>query len=170
MPLATPSHYLRAMNEPTHSHFVLADASYCHLLEDRLYIGKREVPDKLPAPLNQLDLVTLLLQIAGLAVLLFFIVMTIITQYYVVTFTLGLLAITLGISLIRSAGFTATKTILKADILSVNYHKRMFGYDFFIIRYAGPGGKVWKRRLAIYDSHRCLEQALVAMKEAGLMK
>jgi hypothetical protein len=158
------------MNEPTHSHFVLADASYCHVLEDRLYMGKREIPEKIPAPVNQLDYITLFLQITGLTVLLFFVVMTLITHYYVVTFTLTLLALTLGISLIRSAGFTATKTIMKADIIGVNYHKKLFGYDFFIIRYAGPGGKVWKRRLAIYDSHRCLEQALKAMKDAGLLK
>jgi hypothetical protein len=158
------------MNEPTHSHFILADASYCHVLEDRLYIGKREVPEKIPAPLNKLDFVTLSLQLAGLIVLLFFDVMTIITHYYVVTFTLSLLALTLGISLIRSAGFTATKTIFKEDIIGVTYHKKLMGYDYFIIRYAGPGGKVWKRRLAIYDSHQCLEQALKAMKDAGLMK
>ena len=167
--LQTPD-YFCSMNEPAHSHFVLADAQYCHSLEDRFYIGKRELPEKLPAPVNKLDYVTLSLQIAGLAVLLFFTVMTLITQYYVVTFTLGLLSITLALALIRSAGFTATKTILKVDVLGVDYHKKMFGYDYFIIRYAGPGGKVWKRRLAIYDSQQCLDQALKAMKDAGFMK
>jgi hypothetical protein len=158
------------MNEPQHSHFVLADAQYCHVLEDRLYIGKRDVPEKFPDQENHLDYVTLLLQSVGLLILLFFDVVTIITHFYVVTFTLSLLAFALSISLFRSAGFTATQTILKADIIGVDYHKKMFGYDFFVIRYAGPGGKVWKKRLAIYDSQHCLDQALKAMRDAGFME
>jgi hypothetical protein len=158
------------MNEPAHSHFVLADATYCHVMGDFLYIGKRELPEKIPAPLNHLDYLTVILQIAGLCVLLFFDVMTLFSKYYVVTFTLSVLALTLGVSFFRSIGKTATKTILKADIVGVDYHKKLFGYDYFIIRYAGPGGKVWKRRLAIYDSKQCLEQALKAMHDAGLMK
>ena len=157
------------MNEPKHSHFVLADASYCHVLEDRLIIGKRELPEKIPAPINKLDFVTLIMQIVGLLILLFFIIMTIITKYYVVTFTLSLLAITLGLATLRSAGFTSTKCIMIADIVGVEYNKKWVGYDFFVIRYSGPGGKVWKRRLAIYDSKECLEQALTAMKKAKLL-
>lgn len=157
------------MNEPKHPHFVLADASYCHVLEDRLLIGKRVLPEKFPEPINKLDYVTFFLQLGGMLVLLFFIVVTIMTSFYVVTFTLGLFFITLGIALKHSAGFTATKTIMIADIIGVEYRKRFMGYDFFIIRYSGPGGKVWKRRLAIYDSARCLEQALLVMKEAKLL-
>jgi len=158
------------MNEPTHSHFVLADAQYCHVLSDRFYIGKRDVPEKFPEPINKLDFVTLALQIAGLSVLLFIVVITFISQYYVITFTSSLLAVTLALALIRSAGFTSTKTILKVDVLSVEYHKKMLGYDFFVIRYAGKGGKVWKRRLAIYDSQQCLDQAMKTMRDAGFLK
>lgn len=158
------------MNEPKHSHFVLADASYCHVLEDRLYIGKREVPEKFPEPINKLDYLTLALQIVGLAILLFFIVMTLITKFYVITFTLSLFTITLGLATLRSAGFTSTKSIFIADIVGVDYHKKWVGYDFFVVHYSGPGGKRWKRRLAIYDSKQCLDQAIVAMKDAKLLK
>ncbi len=158
------------MNEPQHPHFVLADASYCHVLEDRLFIGKRILPENFPAPINKLDYVTFILQLSGLLILLFFIVVTLISHFYVVTFTLGLLSVTLGIALLHSAGFTATKSILIADIVGVEYKKRLMGFDYFIVRYSGPGGKVWKRRLAIYDSHRCLDQALQVMREAKLLK
>jgi hypothetical protein len=158
------------MNEPKHSHFVLADASYCHVLDDKLIIGKRELPEKLPEPVNKLDFLTLGFQLAGLLLLSFFLITTLITRYYVVTFTLSLLILTLALATIRSAGFTSTKCIYIADIVGVEYHKRLFGYDFFVIHYSGPGGKRWKRRLAIYDSKICLEQALTAMREAKLLK
>ncbi|MCX6310840.1 MAG: hypothetical protein NT084_04310 [Bacteroidetes bacterium] len=158
------------MNEPKHPHFVLADATYCHVLEDRLFIGKRILPEKFPEPINRLDFVTFILQMSAILILMFFIVVTLITHFYVVTFTLSLLFITLGIALLHSAGFTATKTIMIADIVGVAYTKKLMGFDYFIVRYTGPEGKVWKRRLAIYDSHRCLDQALQVMKDAKLLK
>jgi hypothetical protein len=158
------------MNEPTHAHFVLADADYCHVLNDRLIIGKRELPPKLPEPAGNPDYTTLGLLLAATLLLGFFLVMTLITHYYVVTFTLSILLLLTLTSLIRNAGYTATKAIMIADIVGVDYKKRMVGNDYFIIHYAGPNGKECKRRLAIYDSQKCLEQALTVMKEAGLLK
>lgn len=158
------------MNEPTHAHFVLADAQYCHVLKDRLFIGKRELPEKMPEPVGKPDYVTLALQLSGILVLTFFLIMTLITHYYVITFTISLLLLTLCISFIRTAGFTSTNAIMIADIVGVDYKKRMFGYDFFIVHYAGPQGKECKRRLPIYDSEKCLNQALTVMKEAKLLK
>jgi hypothetical protein len=159
-----------AMKEPTHAHFVLADAQYCHVLNDRLLIGKRELPEKMPEPVGKPDYVTLALQLGGMLILTFFLVMTLITHYYVITFTLGILLLTLGLSFIRTAGFTSTNIIMISDIVGVDYKKRMFGYDYFIVHYAGPQGKECKRRLPIYDSQKCLEQALTVMKEAKLLK
>ncbi|MDQ3111547.1 MAG: hypothetical protein M3R17_16795 [Bacteroidota bacterium] len=158
------------MNEPTHAHFVLADADYCHVLNDRLIIGKRELPEKLPVATSKPDYMTIGLLITAILVLSFFLVMTLIVHYYVVTFTLSVLLLLTLVGMIRTAGFTSTKLIMIADIVAVDYKKRMFGYDFFIIHYAGPNGKKCRRRLAIYDSHKCLEQALTVMKEAGLLK
>ena len=158
------------MKEPKHSHFVLSDAEYVHVLDDRLYIGKRELPEVFPEQENHLDYVTLGLQIGGLTVLLFFMVISLFTNFYIVTFTLSVLAITLSVALFRSAGFTATKTILKADVIGVDYHKKKFGYDYFVVHYAGEKGKVWKRRLAIYDSQQCLDQALKAIRDWGFME
>ncbi|MEO5643706.1 MAG: hypothetical protein ABIQ40_06700 [Bacteroidia bacterium] len=163
-------HYLCIMNEPTHAHFVLADAQYCHVLNDRLIIGNRELPQKMPEPTGKPDYTTLGLQISGILILAFFLIMTLITHYYVVTFTVSLLLLTLLISFIRTAGFTSTKAIMTADIVGVDYKKRFLGYDFFIVHYAGPKGKECKRRLPIYDSEKCLEQALTVMKEAKLLK
>lgn len=158
------------MKEPQHPHFLLSDGQYCHMLEDRLVIGKRDIPDPLPKPQNKLDTVLLLLGILGLGLLLFFTVMTILTHYYMVTLTLVVLMALIFVSLLRTAGYTTTKTIFKNDILNVEYHKRAFGYDFFIIRYSGEKGKLWKRRLAIYDSQISVDQAIAVMKEQGLLK
>jgi hypothetical protein len=157
------------MNEPTHPHFVLSDGQYCHVLEDRLVIGKRELPATMPAAKNKLDYVQLALIIGGLCLLSFFFVMTLITQYYVITFTLLMLITVLFFSLLRTASFTSTPIIMKDDIVGVDYHKRSFGYDFFIVRYSGEGGKLWKRRLVIYDSAESLAQALKVMHEAKLL-
>jgi hypothetical protein len=107
---------------------------------------------------------------AGLLILGFFHQMTLLVDFYVVTFTLGVLMLALVLALVRTVGQTTTKVIPRADILGVDYKKRLFGYDSFIIRYAGEHGKVWKRRLAIYDSQQCLNQALEVMKTEGLMK
>ena len=158
------------MNEPKHSHFVLADASYCHVLEDKLYIGKRELPEKFPLPTYKLDFLTLTFQLLGLLVLSFFIVMTLMTKFYVITFTLSLFTITLALATLRSAGFTNTFNIPIASIVKVDYTKKSFGYDFFVIHYYDKIGKIWKRRLAIYDSKICLDQAIAAMKDAKLLK
>lgn len=158
------------MKEPNHPHFVLSDAQYCHVLEDRLVIGKRELPEKLPEPRNKLDLVLLLLQTGGIAILVFFLVMTVIAKYYFVTFTVSALLLLLLFSIMRTIGFTNTKAIYKSDVLAVDYKKRSIGYDFFVVRYSGEHGKLWKRRLIIYDSQDCLNQALKVMKDAGLLK
>ncbi len=158
------------MNEPTHSHFVLADAQYCHVLNDCLVIGRSVLPDKTPQPTHKPDLITFILQLTGVLILTFFLVMTLITHYYVVSFTVGMLLITLGVSFIRTTGFTATNAIMIADITDVYYKRKSFGYDYFIVYYSGPEGKKCKRRLTIYDSEKCLAQALTAMKNAGLLK
>lgn len=158
------------MNEPTHPHFVLSDGQYCHVLEDRLYVGKRDLPKELPPPENKLDAVSIILFGLGLLIMLFFAVTTIITKYYVVTFTTSALGITLAVAFFRAMKFTATKTIYRGDILGVEYHKRAMGYDYFIVHYAGKDKKAWKRRLTIYDSQQCLEQALQVMKNAGILQ
>jgi hypothetical protein len=158
------------MKEPVHPHFVLSDAQYCHFLDDRLVIGKKDLPEKLPAPKNKLDVMLLLIQLLGLALLGFFIVMTVLAKYYMVTFTVSGLFLLLVYSVVRTAGFTTTQSIMKSNIVGVEYHKRGLGYDFFIINYSGEKGKLCKRRLAIYDSKQCLEQALQVMKEQGLLK
>ncbi|HTL80083.1 MAG TPA: hypothetical protein VL651_00185 [Bacteroidia bacterium] len=158
------------MNEPTHAHFILSDAQYCHVLEDRLYVGRKDVPEKFPQVKNSFDGVLLILQVAAFLLLAFFITMTIVVHYYVVTLTLGMLLLLLMVSVIRTLGFTNTKVIMKADILGVDYFKKSVGYDFFVVRYSGEGGKLWKRRLTLYDSQQSIKQALEVMKEAGLLK
>lgn len=158
------------MNEPKHPHFILSDAQYCHVLDDKLYIGKRELPEKYPAVKNRLDVVLMILQLAGALILGFFLFMTIITHYYLITLTLGLLTMLLVVSLIRTLGYTNTSVIIKADIVGVDYHKVSIGYDYFVVHYSGEGGKAWKRRLTIYDSSQSLQQALQVMKDAGLLK
>jgi hypothetical protein len=162
--------YLRAMKEPKHPHFVLSDGEYCQLVDGKLVIGKRDLPEHLPVPTGKPDYVMLGLMIFGLLLLGFFLGMTIVAHYYVVTFTLAVLFLTLGGAVYKSAGYTSTKAIVVADIVGVDYKKKMFGYDYFIIHYAGPNGKDCKRRLTIYDSPQCLEQALSLMRYIGFLK
>jgi hypothetical protein len=164
------SMYLCAMKEPVNPFFVLSDGQYCQFLEDRLIIGKADVPDPLPKPAAVNDIETLLLQGIGIAILGFFTVMTIVVAYYVVTFTLLALLVLLAVWFKRTLGFTNTRAIMRTDIVGTTYHKRAFGYDFFILSYAGPKGKLLKRRLVIYDSQKCLEQALLVMQEQGVLK
>lgn len=158
------------MREPKNPHFVLSDGEYCQLTEGKLIIGKRDLPPVLPPVTGTPDYVMLGLQIAGLILLGFFLGMTIIAKYYVVTFTLAVLFITLAGSVYKMAGYTSTKAIIVADIVGVDYKKKMFGFDYFIVHYAGPKGKDCKRRLNIYDSQQCLEQALNLMKGIGFLK
>lgn len=158
------------MKEPVNPHFVLSDGNYCHFLDDRLVIGKCDLPEKIPSPVNKMNFVVLVLQVLAICVLSFFLVMTVIASYFIVTFTLACLLLIGIITIFRGVKYSDTKAILKDDILKVEYHKRAFGYDFFTVAYAGEGGKIWAKRLTIYDSQQCLDQALLVMKEQGLLK
>lgn len=158
------------MKEPANPHFVLSDGTFCQFLDDRLVIGKADLPGKNPVPSNRPDPVSLGLMIAALLVLGFLLVMTVIAHFYIITLTLGLLFSFTLVSFVRSVKYSATPVIMKGDILSVKYHKRGIGYDFFVIIYSGKDGKAWLRRLAIYDSQQCLDQALQVMHEQGLLR
>jgi hypothetical protein len=158
------------MNEPKDPHFMLSDGSYCHVLEDRLYIGKKEIPGTFPPQKHGMDIVTFGLQLAALLLLGFFITMTVIVHYYMVTFMLSLLLLLLGVSLVRTFGYTNTMVIMKADVVGVKYLHRSVGYDLFIVSYSGKNGNLRKRRLMIYDSKETSTKAIAVMKEAGLLK
>ena len=162
--------YICGMREPAYPHFVLADGEYCQLVDGKLIIGKRDLPPVLPPVIGTPDYVVLGLQLAGLLLLGFFLGMTIVAKYYVVTVTLAILFLTLAGSVYKMAGYTSTRAIIVADIVGVDYKKKLFGYDYFVVHYAGPKGKDCKRRLTIYDSSKCLEQALDLMKELGFLK
>lgn len=157
------------MKEPVNPHFVLADGNYCHFLEDRLVIGRCDLPERLPEPVNKVNYLVLGLQIVAIIVLSFFLVMTVIAMYFIVTFTLACLLLVGTVTFFRSVKYSNTLAIMRDDIISVQYHKRSFGYDFFTVIYSGEG-KAWVRRLTIYDSQQSLDQALRVMKEEGYLK
>jgi hypothetical protein len=158
------------MNEPKHPHFVLSDATYCHVLADRLVIAKRDLPSSLPEPGGR----PLWFELIGLslcaAIMAFFFVMAVLAKMYLLAALLLALGCFSAISAARMIGFTDSKAILRSDILSVTYHRRRIGNDFFIVIYATSKGKVARRRLMIYDSEQCLQQALTVMMTEGLFK
>ncbi|MBI3512253.1 MAG: hypothetical protein HY064_16455 [Bacteroidetes bacterium] len=158
------------MNEPKHPHFILSDAQYCHVLDDKLYIGKRDLPPNFPEVKNKPDRVVIILQAAAFLVLSFFIVMTLVTHYYMVTLTLSILMALLIGSALRMIGYTSTSVILREDIVGVNFQHKPIGFDFFVINYSGENGKLWKRRLVLYDSAQSVQQAIEVMKKAGYLK
>ena len=158
------------MNEPEHPHFVLSDARYCHVLRDGLIVAKKQVPVKRPVQKDSPDLVSIGFLIVGILISTFFAVMCTITELYVTVVLLGTLDLLMIYTLIRVIGFAQTEFIARKDILSADYHKRNFGYDFFIVHYTGQNGTRKKRRFIIYDSQECLTQALKVMQEEGILK
>lgn len=158
------------MNEPLHPHFVLADGTYCHILADRLVIAKKELPKTIPEAGGK----PVWFEIIGLgiaaAIMVFFFVMTIYAGYYLLASLMFLLGAYACLSAIRLIGFTDAKTILRSDILGVVYYPRRIGNDFFVVVYTSAQGKVARRRLAIYDSQECLQQALTVMTAEGLLQ
>lgn len=158
------------MNEPQHPHFVLSDAKYCHVLPEGLVISSKKDAKTIPAQNDKPDYASGFWLILGVAVLTFFIVMCTITQLYVVVVLLGSLDALMIMSLYRTLGYSQTEFIPRDDIHHVDYSKRNFGYDWFLVHYTGQDGKAHKRRLVIYDSAECLNQALTVMKEEGLLQ
>ncbi|GAB4131140.1 MAG: hypothetical protein Fur0041_01170 [Bacteroidia bacterium] len=158
------------MFEPQHPHFVLSDGMYCHVLDEGLYIGKKDLPKSLPESDDTPDILSMIFQAIAALVFYFFVFMSMKAGYYVITFMTGVLAVYLSWKFYSSLGFTQTNFIRRADVLNVSYLKKNFGYDAFVITYAGKDGKAKKRRLTIYDSRECLVQALDVMQQEGLLK
>lgn len=158
------------MNEPEHPHFVLSDARYCHVLNHGLVVSNKKDSHTTPEQKDSPDYVSGTWLIIGIAILTFFMVMCTITELYVVVVLMGMLNALMIVSLYRTLGFSQTEFIPRNDINGVQYTKKNFGYDFFIVHYTGKNGKALKRRLVIYDSQECLTQALDVMKTQGLLK
>jgi hypothetical protein len=158
------------MNEPEHPHFVLSDARYCHVLYEGLVVSNKKDKDIIPEQKDSPDYVSGIWLMIGIAVLTFFMVMCVITELYVVVVLMGALNILMVVSLYRTLGFSQTEFIPREDIVGVQYFKKNFGYDWFLVHYTGKNGQACKRRLVIYDSQECLNQALDVMKTQGFLK
>lgn len=157
------------MNEPEHPHFVLSDGQYCHVMPEGLIVSKKKLPAQVPQQNDNPDFTTLIFLGIGIAVLTFLIAMCAVTGMYVVVFLLGLLNVFMLIGFVRMIGFSQSEFVPRADINGVEYVKRNFGYDWFIVHYTCRNGKACKRRYVIYDSQECLNQALSVMKTEGLL-
>jgi hypothetical protein len=157
------------MNEPEHPHFVLSDGQYCHVMPEGLIIAKKKIPDPRPVQNDKPDYLSATFLIVGALILAGFIVACAMIDFFVVIFMLSLLELLILGSLFRMLGYSQTNFIPRADITGVDYKKRNFGYDYFVVHYAGKNGKDRKRRLVIYDSQDCLNQALKVMKSEGLL-
>ena len=158
------------MNEPQHPHFVLSDARYCHVLQQGLVISNKKTVMEIPAQNDNPDYVSSIWLILGIAVISFLITMCAITGMWVVVFLLGLIDGLMIVTLYRMLGFSQSAFIPRDDVTGVEYFKRNFGYDWFLVHYTGKNGKHCKRRLVIYDSAECLNQALTVMKAENFLK
>ena len=158
------------MNEPQHPHFVLSDARYCHVLQQGLVISNKKTVTEIPAQNDNPDYVSSIWLILGIAVISFLITMCAITGMWVVVFLLGLIDGLMIVTLYRMLGFSQSAFIPRDDVTGVEYFKRNFGYDWFLVHYTGKNGKHCKRRLVIYDSAECLNQALTVMKAENFLK
>jgi hypothetical protein len=158
------------MNEPEHPHFILSDARYCHVLQEGLIISTKKIPTERPVQNDKPDYVSSMWLVLGIAVLTFFMIMCVITKLYPVVVLMSALNILMIVTLYRMLGFSQSNFIPREDIVGVQYFKKNFGYDWFLVNYTGKNGKLCKRRLVIYDSAECLNQALTVMKTEGLLK
>lgn len=158
------------MNEPEHPHFVLSDARYCHVLTEGLIISTKKIPSDRPVQNDKPDYVSSIWLVLGISLLTFFMIMCTITKLYPIVVLMMALTILMIVSLYRMMGFSQSEFIPRAAINSVQYFKKNFGYDWFLVHYTGKNGKPCKRRLVIYDSSECLNQALTVMKSEGLLK
>jgi hypothetical protein len=158
------------MNEPQHPHFVLSDASYCHVLQEGLVISSKKEVKVIPTQNDRPDYFSGFWLILGITVLTFFMVVCTITELYVMVVLMGALNGLVIVSLYRTLGFSQTAFIPREDITAVQYVKRNFGYDWFLVHYTSQNGKAAKRRLVIYDSAECLNQALEVMRAEGFLK
>lgn len=158
------------MNEPEHPHFVLSDARYCHVLEKGLVVSNKKVATVVVEQNDKPDYASGIWLMIGIVVLFFFMVMCTITELYVVVVLMGALNVLAIVSLYRTLTFSQTEFIPRGDILNVEYFKKSFGYDWFLVHYTGKNGQPCKKRLVIYDSQECLKQALDVMKSQGLLK
>jgi hypothetical protein len=162
--------YLCAMREPANPHFILSDGEYCHFLEDRLFFGKIDLPKQFPSVNHRPDILAVTMQFVGIFLLLSFLISSFMVKFYVLVFILTALLATLSVWTMRTIQFSTAKWILRKDIVGATYHKQQLGYDYFIIQYSPEKGKLFKRRVVIYDSERSLEQALRVMTEEGILK
>lgn len=158
------------MNEPQHPHFVLSDASYCHVLPQGLVVSKKKEVKEMPVQNDKPDYFSSVWLIIGAAILTFFMVVCTITELYVIVVLMGGLNGLVLVSLYRSIAFSQTEFIPRDDVNAVQYFRKNFGYDYFLVHYTGKNGKACKRRLVIYDSAECLNQALGVMKAEGFLK
>lgn len=157
------------MNEPEHPHFVLSDGQYCHVLKEGLIVSKKKAPQQLPEQKDTPDYTSLGLLGAGIIILTFLSGMCAVTGMYLVVVLLGALDIFAIMVFIRMIGFSQTEFIPRNDIQAVNYVKRNFGFDWFIIHYTGKDGKHHKRRLMLYDSKEAITQAVNVMQAEGFL-
>jgi hypothetical protein len=158
------------MNEPKHPHFVLADGLYCHIFSDQLMVGKKEIKDPKPVANDKPNLPVIIGVAIGVLVSAGFFTATFMIGLYVFTFLFLFIGLLATITLARLVTFSQTPVVLRADIVDVAYKKQLLGNDSVIVTYLAKGGRVLRRRFAIYDSEECLNQALRVLDEEGLMR
>ncbi|MGL4597132.1 MAG: hypothetical protein ACRCYO_06380 [Bacteroidia bacterium] len=158
------------MNEPKHPHFVLADGLYCHIFSEQLIVGKKELKDPKPVANDKPNLPVIIAVAIGVLISAGFFTATFMIGLFVFTFLFLFIGLLATITLARLVTFSQTPVINRSDILDVKYKKQVLGNDSIIVTYSGTGGRLLRRRFAIYDSEECLNQALRVLDEEGLMK
>jgi len=152
------------------NYFNLADGQFCHLLPDKIVITPKLTIVELPRQKDGPSAGALILfSILGLGAAVLTVCFFWVGFYPLAVMTL-IASVASVIAFMRSGKFSATNLIPRDAITSVTYHRVNYGYDYFLVRYTGTGGRSYLRRLTVYDSAEIAEKAVRLMKAEGLLK
>lgn len=146
--------------KPSLKYFPMADGLYCHVLPDRLLINRskevRKEPEQKDGP-NMLMIA--LLMLLGIAAMFFF-ANFVLTQFYPMAFAVLAVVVAIVFGLRNQMRYSATDLIPRDKILKTTFHRKSIGYDYFVVHYRGANGKIYLRKINIYDSQEVNKQAL----------
>ena len=151
------------------NYFNLSDGKYCFVLPDRIIITPKLSNTTWPEPKEGPDTGSqILFGIIGtvcavLSVLFFYV------GFYPLAVMTTLACAGGFVSFYRGTKFSATPCIYRNTIEHCSYHKVNFAYDYFLLRYKSASGKIYLKRITVYDSAEIAAKAVSLFQAEGLL-
>lgn len=146
--------------KPSLNYFPMADGLYCHVLPDRLLINRAKEVRKEPEQKDGPNMIMIgVLMVLGI-IAMFFFVNFILTQFYPMAFAVLAVVVAVTFGLRSQMRYSATDLIPRDKILKTTFNRKSIGYDYFLVHYRGVNGKIYLRKINIYDSQEVTKQAL----------